>query len=77
MKDYKKIFDSELIHNPPKPPWIVFPDVDPMDMFWRMGLGEEHIEKLYIYFQYCGDENFNKYMRHYPEPEDWKGWYDD
>lgn len=77
MKNCQEIYESELVFDPPKPPWIMFPDIHPYDMFWRMRRGEEHIEKLAIYFQFCGEERLNQYKKLYPEPEDWKGWFED
>jgi len=77
MKSWQEFYESELVSNPPKPPWVMYPDVDPLDMFWRMGRGEEHIEKLTIYFEYCGEEKVKEYMILYPEPEDWRGWYEE
>ncbi|MCD9187277.1 MAG: hypothetical protein LUM44_12655 [Pyrinomonadaceae bacterium] len=73
----QQIYETELKENPPLPPWLAYPDVDKLDMFWRMGRGEEHIELLGIYFHFCGEEDLEKYKLNYPEVEDWKGWYDE
>lgn len=33
------------------PPWKVYPDIDPNDIFWRMGKGEDVIEKFTRYYE--------------------------
>jgi len=59
----------------PLPPWLVFPGVDPHDMFWRMGLGESYMlawSKVYL-----GIGKPSSYQNEFPAPKDWSGFYDD
>lgn len=61
-----------------KPPWIEFPDIHPYDIFWRMGFGEEYIEKISNYLNNLSQEDLEKYKEKYPiTDEDWSGWYDE
>ncbi len=67
----------ELKENPPEPPWIAFPDYDRYSMGWRMGGGEDHIFKLYVYFKNINDKQKEEYRLKYHEPQDWVGWYEE
>lgn len=55
------------------PPWIAFPSVDQFDIFWRMGLGEDYMDKWSTYFSDLKDST--TYIQMFPEPEDWKDFY--
>lgn len=55
------------------PPWIAFPAIDQIDMFWRMGLGEDYLMQ---WFQYLLSTDQKKYKEKFPEPEEWKGVYE-
>lgn len=68
---------SELKDNPPLPPWLAYPSYGRYSIGWRMGAGEEHIDKLYVYFKNVSKETYESYRLQYPEPEGWKGWYDE
>lgn len=74
---YEKKLWEELKDKPPKPPWVEFPDYDRYSMGWRMGGGEDHIFKLYVYFKKIDSEQLDKYKERYPEPKGWIGWYDE
>jgi len=67
----------ELKDNPPKPPWIAFPDYDRHSMGWRMGGGEDHVFGLYVYFKNINEEQKEEYRLKYPEPQNWEGWYEE
>jgi len=67
----------ELQKNPPAPPWEAFPGMEPSSLGWRMGGGEDHTYKLYVYFAHCTPEERAAYMARYPEPPGWEGWYSD
>ena len=68
---------SLLRNDPPLPPWLAFPSLEPTNIGWRMGGGEEHIYKLFVYYRYCSTDERQEYKRRYPEPAGWSGWYDD
>jgi ribA/ribD-fused uncharacterized protein len=55
------------------PPWISFPGLDPEDMFWSMGLGEEYLGKWVHFFDSLSLEDATVYKRMYPEPSGWIG----
>ena len=73
--------DAELFkvlqREPPLPPWLAFPALEPASIGWRMGGGEDHIYKLVVYFRYCSQDEKDEYKRRYPEPPGWSGWYED
>lgn len=76
-KVLKKRFDDELKNNPPKPPWIKFPDYHPTDIFWRMGKGEDYLVDYFgLYFRYASGADLKAYKLKYPEHTDWLGTYD-
>ena len=60
--------DPDLIF----PPWVAFPAVDRVDMFWRMGRGETYLDDLLRYIQNCGVET---YKAMFPEPAEWNNFY--
>ena len=66
---------EEVKNNPPKPPWIAYPDHDRYDIFWRMGIGEDHVSRLSIYLKNIEESDYVKYKTRFPEPSDWDGWY--
>ncbi len=53
------------------PPWLAFPGIDSLDMFWRMGSGDSYLDTLYEYFKNSDKE---KYIEQFPPPKD--GWVD-
>lgn len=70
-EEIKQICDNPNIY---LPPWIPFPDVDKMDMFWRMGIGETYLEEWYKYYTSIPDQK--AYEQMFPEPTEWLGFYD-
>jgi len=75
-RERKDRFDTEMRDNPPVPPWIKFPEVGPVDMFWRMGRGEEYLQEYIApYFNYASEQEIEEYKSKYPEPREWIGWY--
>jgi N-glycosidase YbiA len=57
------------------PPWIAFPDIDPMDMFWRMGQGEDYLESFFKFYEKLSDKG--SFRAKFPDKNKWKGFYDD
>ena len=58
------------------PPWIAFPDVDQLDMFWRMGLGENYMYNWIKWFDRQSEEVQSEYEVSYPSNENWAGFYE-
>lgn len=54
------------------PPWIAFPGINSLDLFWRMGIGENYLDKLYDYLK---DSDEDQYRRSFPENMDWQKFY--
>jgi ribA/ribD-fused uncharacterized protein len=57
------------------PPWKKFPTVDPLDMFWRMGQGEQYIVDLGKYLSTLSDRDRKIYELSYPATGDWNEYY--
>jgi hypothetical protein len=57
------------------PPWKKFPTVDPLDMFWRMGQGEQYIVDLGKYLISLSDRDRIIYELSYPATGDWSEFY--
>lgn len=55
------------------PPWLKYPDVDRLSLFWRMGKGEDYLSKWYEWYKECPEKT--QYMMKFPEPIAWKGSY--
>jgi len=54
------------------PQWIRFPEVHPVDMFWRMGAGEDYVMHLAEWFYSLSQEAQNEWESYFPMPKDWK-----
>jgi ribA/ribD-fused uncharacterized protein len=57
------------------PPWKKFPNIDPLDMFWRMGNGEQYIIDFGKYFADLSDREKVRYALTYPTSGDWSDYY--
>jgi hypothetical protein len=57
------------------PPWIVFPDVDPIDIFWRMGRGEDYLDSFFKFYENLHDKE--SFRKKFPDENEWKGFYED
>jgi hypothetical protein len=64
-----------LREQPPLPPWLAFPDLEPESIGWRMGAGESHLYELSVFLSHCSAEERAAYVEKYPEPQGWTGWY--
>ncbi|WP_254086759.1 NADAR family protein [Dawidia cretensis] len=58
------------------PPWKRFPNIDPHDMFWRMGGGEQYVMDLGDYFRSLSGRDKKIYQLTYPSSGDWIRYYD-
>jgi len=70
---------KELLAVPtiPLPPWESFPSLSPVDLFWRMGLGESYLSRWVKAFYDASSNEQESYVLRYPEPNDWTGFYDE
>lgn len=74
MKVREEIRKMKYVDNLILPPWIVFPSVSSEDLFWRMGAGESFLMKWFTCFQEIDQKT---YMQKFPEPDNWRGFYDE
>ena len=57
------------------PPWIQYPDISPLDMFWRMGIGEEYITAHASQYEKLDQKTKMEYMLNNPVPPEWSDYY--
>ena len=58
-----------------EPPWKNFPAVDPVDMFWRMGKGEQYLIDFTNYFNGLSERGKVIYELSYPATGEWTHYY--
>ncbi len=76
VRDFLRRFANfEYMIGKMEPPWKKFPGVDPLDMFWRMGNGEQYIIDLGRYFRDLPDREKVIYELSYPATGDWNEYY--
>jgi ribA/ribD-fused uncharacterized protein len=54
------------------PPWISFPEIDPSDLFYRMGFGEDYFLKFHRYYYSLSERDRVIYKLTNPMPDEWK-----
>jgi ribA/ribD-fused uncharacterized protein len=54
------------------PQWIAYPNIHPLDMFWRMGAGETYVMKLAEWFYKLSPESQKAYEGYFIPPKEWK-----
>jgi hypothetical protein len=59
------------------PIWEYAPGVDPSSIAWRMGVGEAYKIKWCKFYDGLSEIEQARYKEKYPEPEEWKGFYDE
>ena len=59
------------------PPWKIYPNIHPIDGFWRMGKGEEFIIKFSNYYSELSERDKAIFELCYLAPSDWTGFYHD
>lgn len=65
----------DYLVSPILPPWKKYPDKDAMDMYWRMGNGEEYIAEFSHYFDKLTPEQQTIFKLNYPTPSGWHSFY--
>lgn len=58
--------------NWPFPPWVAFPEIDPEDMFWRMGLGDDFSYSWVQWFHSQDKAIQLQYRKCFPPNEGWE-----
>lgn len=59
------------------PPWLAYPELERCSIGWRMGAGEDYLEKLGTWLDTLSTEELTEYRTLFPEPVTWQGWWDD
>nr|WP_293838826.1 hypothetical protein [uncultured Arsenicibacter sp.] len=59
-----------------EPPWEKF-DYDRYDMGWRMGKGEDYLMEWAKWYYQLSEGAQTNYQSTFPEPKEWKGFYDE
>jgi len=54
------------------PQWLEYPGIHPLDIFWRMGAGEDHVVNIGKWISKLGQAAWKEYEKYYPYPDDWK-----
>lgn len=57
-------------------PWKTYPKIDPRDLFWRMGLGEDFLLKFIKYYNSFTDKEKIIFRLSNPTPYNWRNFYD-
>lgn len=57
------------------PPWIAFPKIERFSIGWRMGYGEDYIDKWGAWLSSLTNEDVKAYQELFPEPVTWKGYW--
>ncbi|ULT26911.1 NADAR family protein [Sphingobacterium sp. E70] len=65
----------EPLENALLTPWSKFPDKDAMDMFWKMGAGEEYIVEFSNYYDNLNEREKTIFQLTNPQPYQWLGFY--
>jgi len=68
--------DEVAVWGEVRPPYLAFPDIDPLDIGWRMGAGEWHIM---VWSHWWDSSHPNEagrlgYFRRHPPPAAWTFW---
>ena len=62
---------TELI----KPPWAKHPDIDPNDMFWRMGKGEDALSTFARYYNVLDQNEKKEFEKKFKPNNEWSDIY--
>lgn len=59
------------------PPWLAHPEIERYSIGWRMGYGEDYIDRFYNWLDTLSPEEQTEYYVLFPEPVTWKGYWND
>lgn len=73
---YRADLQKELQeHDPPRPPWVRYPDIPRFSIGWRMGAGEEYGCVLRLWKEGRSRDELLDYLRRFaPIPVSWGTW---
>ena len=74
IREYGHFTNLENVFNPP---WRHYPKIDPRDLFWRMGKGEDIINDFSKYYRSLSKRNQMIFKLTHPAPYDWPEFYGD
>ena len=60
-----------------RPPWVANREIDRYSIGWRMGYGEDYIDRFGDWLDTISPEERTEYRTLFPEPVTWRGWWDD
>ena len=76
VRDFLRAFGSfQYSSGPVLPPWKKFPQVAPLDMFWRMGVGEQYVTEFGAFYESLSEKEKTIYQLSYPVNDDWSDYY--
>ncbi len=58
------------------PPWLAHREIERYSIGWRMGYGEDYIDRFGTWLDTLSPEERAEYRALFPEPVTWKGWWD-
>ena len=58
-----------------RPLWVAFPDIPWGSLGWRMGFGEAYADRWIPWFKALSEGARRDYIAKWPEPDEWKGFY--
>lgn len=58
------------------PPWLAYPNIERFSIGWRMGAGEDYIDRFSIWLNSLSPEDQAEYRALFPEPVSWRGWWE-
>ena len=59
------------------PPWLAHREIERYSIGWRMGYGEDYIDRFGDCLGTLSPKERAEYRVLFPEPVTWKGWWDD
>ena len=59
------------------PPWLAHREIERYSIGWRMGSGEDYIDRFSDWLDALSSEERTEYRTLFPEPVTWTGWWDD
>lgn len=58
-------------------PWLAHREIERYSIGWRMGYGEDYIDRFGDWLDTLSPEERTEYRTLFPEPVTWDGWQDD
>lgn len=59
------------------PPWLACPKIERYSIGWRMGYGEDYLDRFRVWLESLSTEEQMEYRTLFPEPVTWRGWWGD